>query len=179
MRDIPGTLYITKSNGYYQVTKHSKGKTTHYYNTNNLKDALKVRDELIENGWKKRKRNRKVKHTTLIKGIFKYNNYYAVRHKEKVYAYCKTFIGAVCTQRYYEHNGWKKEWREYGRYGKYITKNGNRYVIQKCNDGELEFINSFTSLEEAQKERDLLVKYDWDYGLLVECEGVNDDQDKM
>ena len=53
---------------------------------------------------------------------------------------------------------------------KYISKYKNRYVIQKFKDYELVVRISFTNLEDAVKERDLLMECGWDENLLMELD---------
>ena len=47
--------YITRNGKQFQVKKKTRGKTTHYGNYNTLEEAIRVRDFLLENNWKKSK----------------------------------------------------------------------------------------------------------------------------
>ena len=52
---------------------------------------------------------------------------------------------------------------------KYIKKTRNgRYTINKRINGKMTHFNTFTNLIDAINERDLLIKYNWDYDLLCE-----------
>lgn len=51
---------------------------------------------------------------------------------------------------------------------KYIYKSHDTYQIHKILDGSIYHFGTFNSLDEAKKERDLLIKCNWDYDLLVE-----------
>lgn len=47
--------YITRNGKQFQVKKKTRGKTTHYGNYTTLEEAIRVRDFLLENDWKKSK----------------------------------------------------------------------------------------------------------------------------
>lgn len=46
----------------------------------------------------------------------------------------------------------------------------NKYIIQKSINGKITKFGTFNTLEEATHERDLLIKYNWNYDLLTNCE---------
>lgn len=47
-----GEKYISKTkSGKYSIRKHINGKMRYFGNYDNINDAIKVRDYLIENGW--------------------------------------------------------------------------------------------------------------------------------
>lgn len=54
---------------------------------------------------------------------------------------------------------------------KYIEKIRGKYHIHRINNdtGKLEHYGTFNTLEDAQKERDLLVSCNWDWNLI--CDG--------
>ena len=55
---------------------------------------------------------------------------------------------------------------------KYIEKVHGKYVIHRINNdtGKIEHYGTFNTLEEAQAERDLYVRCNWDWDLIVEQE---------
>ena len=62
---------------------------------------------------------------------------------------------------------------------RYICKitNGKKmkYSIQRLSQGCAGYFGSFETLEEAQKERDLLEQFDWDYDAI--CESIDETLD--
>ena len=55
---------------------------------------------------------------------------------------------------------------------KYIEKVHGKYLIHRINNdtGKIEHYGTFSTLEEAQAERDLYVRCNWDWDLIVEQE---------
>jgi len=53
---------------------------------------------------------------------------------------------------------------------KYISKSRDRYVVQKCEGNDVKVRCSFTNLEDALLERDLLIECNWDEERLWELD---------
>lgn len=52
---------------------------------------------------------------------------------------------------------------------KYIQKQGeNKFIIIKCIDGQRTSFGVFNRIEDARNERDICVKCNWDFDLIVE-----------
>lgn len=67
----------------------------------------------------------------------------------------------------YEEGILKDLTRKAGRHpsgeNRYIRKSGRGYNIQKMINGSMESFGTFSSLDDARNERDLLESIDWDY----------------
>jgi len=72
--------------------------------------------------------------------------------------YATTLISALMKLDWCKAHNWEKYPQEYS----YIIKNGDSYSIRKWNGTKLEYCGTFKTLKEAQKEVELLKKYDWD-----------------
>ena len=93
-----------------------------------------------------------------------------VNGETKGFGFGNTLIEALMVRDWCEANNWKKRYSRPSLTGeRYIRKLHGRYCIQKWVNGKCEHFGSFKSLEDAIKERDLLIKYDWDLELLCEC----------
>ena len=89
------------------------------------------------------------------------------KHSKKVLGTGKTLIEALMMRDWCEANGWVSfvgKW-------KYIQqKTPNSFQVYKDFPDGRKCFGHFRSLESAQKERDLLIKYNWDWDLMVELE---------
>jgi len=75
----------------------------------------------------------------------------------------RTLIEALMIRDWCIMNNWEKKYPMPHSTGeKYIRRFRGYFYIQKVLNGKLEHFGSFKTLEEAIKERDLLVKYNWD-----------------
>lgn len=77
---------------------------------------------------------------------------------------------AMLLRDYFENKGWEdclNERLEHGNKPKYISGNPKRgYEVRKIIDGECNHFGLFHDLKEAEKERDLCKKANWDYETL-------------
>ena len=48
----PDMKYIRKRNGLYYIQKHINGELKHFKGSKSLKEAVEIRDKLIENNWR-------------------------------------------------------------------------------------------------------------------------------
>ena len=171
-------LVITNGKPYYHIKKRVDGKQTFYGSFKTLEEAKERKKFLLEQDWDlKYAKKQKKKHVN-EKYITFNNPYYIVQKyingKSKTYGHYKTLDEAVKVRDYYISVDWKKEFRKYNtrKETRYITLRNGKYIVQKWIDGKLSDFGAFNRLEEAQEERDLLVKYDWDYTAMVESEGT-------
>lgn len=79
----------------------------------------------------------------------------------------KTLIEALMKRDILESNNWPIPSVTYNHI--YKTPYG-KYHIKKCIDGKNKHFGSFNSYENAQKEVELLKKYNWDLQTVVELE---------
>lgn len=82
--------------------------------------------------------------------------------KVKVLGVGRTLIEALMKRDWCKANNWSK----YTGGLTYIQKQKNHYVICKSN----KYYGSFKTLSACMQERDCLVKYNWDFDLMVELE---------
>ena len=66
-----------------------------------------------------------------------------------------------------EKMGWPYTRKYTMKYPKYICRNGNKFQIHKMLDGKIESFGTFSNIDDAIKERDLLINADWDYENLL------------
>ena len=94
----------------------------------------------------------------------------------RFYGQGRTLIEALMIRDY----GIANDWKPFPTYNSktqepYIHVNRKSYSIVKQINGKLEYFGTFDKLEDAIKERDLLIACDWDWERLCECvdeEGV-------
>lgn len=81
----------------------------------------------------------------------------------------KTLIEALMVRDYCTANNWeKKPFRHTSTDEKHICKSDGGFRVQKTRNGKTEYYGFFNCLEDAVKERDLLIKYDWDLETLCD-----------
>ena len=80
----------------------------------------------------------------------------------KHFGMCRTLIGVLMMRDWCQANDWQQPYpKKRSTEWKYIHKFNGKYKIQKVIDGKIEYFGSFNTLEDALKERDLLIKYNW------------------
>ena len=86
------------------------------------------------------------------------------RNRRKHLGTGRTLIEALMMRDWCREHGWSK----FISPTRYIQRDENHWKVYKdLPEGRVHF-GSFPSLELAQRERDLLIKCDWDWDLLVE-----------
>ena len=183
-----GEKYILyfKDRNNFRVVKRIDGKN-HYFGTyDNIGDAIICRDYYQKHNW-----NINLKKQNNLNNY----NYYHYDKTNESYRVHKTINGIYYnygsykneTDAYFIVEGLKKaEWNINNLTGKYKefweahnkgTITGEKYIylndsgsysIQKHINGEYIYFNTFTTLEQAIQERDLLIKYGWDMELVCE-----------
>ena len=96
--------------------------------------------------------------------------------KRKYYAHCKTLIQALMIRDYGIANNWKPfpKIHTSKTHEKYIHKRHRGYCIIKQIEGRLIYFGIYDKLEDAIAERDLLIKYNWDWDKICECTDEGD-----
>lgn len=87
-----------------------------------------------------------------------------------------TLEEAIYYRDYFQENGWEDSIEERDKYNthqpSYIRQNEYGYYIQKNINGVTTYFGGFRSYEAAVAEVEALKRYDWDYDLLIESEGI-------
>ncbi len=171
MKDIPGTEYIHlhKKTGLYQITRRVNRVLKSYGYGKTLIIALMKRDWVIHNNWTPYPRVTK----TNEKYIQIKDNHYKVmkriKGRYKTYGSFETLEEAIKYRDFIISKGWSSNYK-YKNPMRYIYLNSRKtgYIISKYVNGEQICFGSFKTLEDAQKERDLLEKCEWDFDKLCE-----------
>ena len=175
--------YIIFVNNYYRVNKYLNGKRKNFGSFENIENACRLRDLLIENDWHESNipkkyfsdhSNSKGKHGKYISFI---NNYYRVNKKIngklKFFGSFKDKNNAIVLRDLLVENGWVESGipNEYfsdysksneGKHGKYIILANGYFKVNKQIDGKNKVFGSFADVENAHRLRDLLIENDWD-----------------
>lgn len=173
MRNIPGTKYVSKrKDGFYTLSITRKGKTKHLGCSKSLISILMMRDWCKANNWEPFCKPNKYIYHDAKWGSYKVQKKVFVDGKliHKYYGSFKDLNQA----REYRDLCISKNWDESllicnnplaNNPLKYIhrTRSG-KYAITKNNG----WYGVYSNLIDAINERDLLIKYDWDYDLICE-----------
>lgn len=92
------------------------------------------------------------------------------------YAHCKTLIQALMIRDYGVANNWKPFPKSHTSetHEPYIHKRKRGYCIIKQINGKLTYFGIYDKIEDAIAERDLLIKYNWDWDNVCECSEEGD-----
>lgn len=163
--------YSRRPDGSFPIQKRICGKFL-YFGTYRTEEEVKNRVEFLK------KKNWNVKY--MVKQSPKY--YYKVYNDK--YQVCKKinnrmyYFGVYDTEEeaknmvaFLKQHDWDLKYAHIRNPKmKYILKVGDKYQIHRINDdGKIEHYGTFNTLEDAQKERDLLVSCNWDWDLI--CDG--------
>lgn len=174
---------IYKIGNKYSIRRGKNRKIYHYGSYNTLNEARKKRDYYEDRGWlledsktirniQHKKRITYINKRTTKTGESRYRIYKKLSkgHQEYFGTY-KTRAEAEKAVQYFKAHGWNKKDVHYTRKRdgdplQYISKvklrNGlDCYKIQRGRNGTTETYGTFHTLEDAIKERDLLVQCEW------------------
>lgn len=164
--------YSRKSNGTFVILKRI-GDEKLYFGSYSTEEEAQERVEFLK------RENWDVKYAPKNKKrdyIYFNGSSYYVKKNNKYYGSYNTRGEAKEAVGFFEAHNWDRKYVEYKKYGthsinRYITRNkcGN-YFIQKYIDGKTQSFGTYKSLEEAKQERDLCIKCNWDWDLIVEQE---------
>lgn len=104
-----------------------------------------------------------------------YEIYRNVPGSTKYYGRGRTLIEALMKRDMIIANGWKPMYLPNTTGERYIYPNGEQFIIIKYINGKGMSYGTFDTLEEAVKERDLLIKYNWDLELVCEFADKNEE----
>ena len=179
-------VYQVKPN-WFTVRKYLNGESVYFGGFTKLKDALRHRDYCVKHGWTldcvKSKRdddNRYISQLPSGKYVIYKNLRVDNAHKTIYFGVFETLSEAKNYRDYCIEHGWdiKLCKRRYSSQGlpKYITRQHDGFIVQKMNYRTGEgYSQRFKTLEDAVRERDLLIRCNWDEDELIgldECEGT-------
>ena len=177
MRDIPGTKYITYYKNWYIINKRINGKYTYFGRRSSLSEAIEFRDKCIMDGWKIPTKKIHFRDPKLRYIQRTPCGHYNILRKNIYYGMKESLEEAIEFRDFLEEHDWdinlKQKQLKIGteNKNKYVYKTAwGRYAIIKNIQGKLHYFGAFTTLEAANRERDLLEKYEWDEELLLEID---------
>lgn len=157
----------------YEINKYHNGKMVYYGKFNTLKEARKVRDWLIKNNWEWIVPDEDYHKFDFIYHYF--NGSFRICRNNHHYGIYDSLTEALNAKKVFEANNWGWE-PAYDMDKRYIrlTPAGNYIIVKKFN-GCPQYFGTFNCLEDAIKERDLLMENNWNYDNL---ESINE-SDKL
>ena len=170
MRGIPETQNISKHKQGYTLEKTINGKRKYFGYARTLIEALMLRDILNATNWEKSisKLNpyRNIHHTS--KGYYMITR--KINGKTRYYGHFLTIEEAIAYRDLLDKKGWSSNNR-YCRNpnaGIHLNKCGS-YEVFHHHNGKNEYYGCYKTLEEARTVKELCVKYNGDWDLMVEC----------
>lgn len=154
---------IEEIDGKFTVFKYIMGEKITFGEYDTLEKAKIIKNNLISNAWESfefydrgaygkyiRKSGDKFVVTRTYKG------------KKYTFGYFRTLDEAMEVREHLIETNWGDlNINHEMRLGKYITFNGFYYVIQRVIDGDVISFGFFEELEDARKQRDLLIQDNW------------------
>ena len=95
-----------------------------------------------------------------------------IKGKPHYYGTYETLEEAIIAKERLIKQNWIKEPNPMRYIGKITNGKKMKYYIQRLSKGCEGYFGSFETLEEAQKERDLLEQFDWDWEAI--CESIDE-----
>ena len=173
--------YIYKQHEKFVVRRVISGEFVDFGTFDSLDEAKKARDDLVFNNWGKYNipRNRGYgKYITKLKDKFKVQR--VINGEMISFGYYDTLEDATKARDKFESENWQNI-PEQKRKNRYIHKTSRGYVIYKRIGGELKHFGTFRTLEEANKEKEILISNNWqlnkrkldstNYGRNIEFDG--------
>ena len=158
--------FISEIKGKYNVHRTIKGKDIDFGTFDTLEEAIAHRNKLEDDGWpvpivRSTNSEDSIEHIKKSSDN-QYIVFKVINNKEKTFGPYNSLNEAKIAKRNLLSNGWESD-LEFSRakYGKYIRKDGNNFKITKQINGEFHYFGSYSSLEEAIKNRDELVDNNW------------------
>ena len=178
MKNIPGTKHVCKDKTGFSVYKWINGKQKHLGHAKTLIMALMIRDWCIANNWKPYPGNmmkyiyqdKRTGHYQIIKQFSKNGK----RIYSRYYGSFKTLEEAQEYRDLCVEKDWDEQLMPCNNPTvinplKYIQKTpAGNYRIGKWENGKSVHYGTYLTLFDAIQERDLLIKYNWNYDLLCE-----------
>lgn len=157
--------YIFKENDKFVIKREFNGKLINFGSFDNLEDAVYYRDELKYDGWPIPK---EATDSPIIEDNIEKisdNEYIVFRilnNKKDVYGPYVSLAAAKKAKYNLTFSGWESDLDYAGsKYGKYISKMSNKYVVRRIISGKYVEFGSFDNLKDAWKFRDELILNNW------------------
>lgn len=162
--------YIFQEGDKFVIKRDIGGKLINFGSFNTLDEAIKYRDELDFDGWPIPKENpdpsiieeniEKISEGEYI--VFRF-----IGNEKEVYGPYNSLKTAQKAKYNLKFSGWESDLDHVGsKYGRYIYKQHEKFVVRRVISGEFVDFGTFNSLEEARKVRDDLVLNNWgDYNI--------------
>ena len=177
--------YISLINNYYKVSKTINGKLKFFGSFKDKKNAIVLRDLLVENGWvesgipkeffsdySSSNKNKHGKYIIFANGYFKVNK--QIDGKNKVFGSFENVDNARRLRDLLITNDWDKSnipreflndhtnTKKELQFGKYIKFDYNYFRVENTINGEKRNFGSFKHGQNACRLRDLLIENYWD-----------------
>ena len=159
---------IYKEGNLFVIKKEIEGKMITFGSFNTLEEAIAERDELEEYGWPYLPEEPEEKPIEEDYGQYiskrdgKFVVSRAIRGKEKIFGSFDTLDEAKEYKYKLIENAWDiSKFKFKSKYGKFIHKKDNRYYISRTIFGEVKYIGSYLTLEEALDAREKLIDDNW------------------
>lgn len=155
---------IYQEGNVFIIKKEINGNWIDFGNFNDIDEAIARRDELEEYGWPcttEEKSIKKIeKHIYQEEGRFLVYN--IIDNKEIIFGSFDNFKKAKSFKRKLLEYSWNVNFAsKLSEYGKYVLKEGNKFVIRKSVDGVPKRYGVFKNLDEALVVRDSLIENNW------------------
>jgi len=168
--------YILKDNkrNRFQVKRTYKGVPHSFGFFKTLDEAIKCREDLVSKNWGDL-------NITLQMRPGKYISYNGIMYTVQkmidgsinVYGFFNNLEDAIEKRDWLVANNWSKlEVPDDSR--RHIHKKGDKYLVYKRLHDDIEYFGTFSSLEEAKKERNRLIENDWNIDGESNIEKISD-----
>lgn len=160
---------IYKEGNLFVIKKEIEGKMITFGSFDTLEEAIVERDELEEYGWPYLPDEPEEKPTEEEYGQYiskrdgKFVVSRVIRGKEKIFGEFYSLDLAKDYKYKLIENAWDESFRtkNIGPYGKFISKEGKRFVITRTIKGKVTRFGSYSTLDEAINAREKLIDDNW------------------
>lgn len=156
--------------GGYRIIKWGNGRVRYYGKSHYYPEAVKIRDYLVRNNWKKPVLHKRcVSPNKYLQRMS--NGRYQIKYNHTYYGTYDTYKEAVQKRNQLIEHNWDKTLitleRGKDNPDRYITKTkSNSYALVKMVDGEHVHFGTYASLSDAREDRDFWESINWDFDLL-------------
>lgn len=155
--------YIQKSHNKFVVVRVYNGVYHNFGYFDSFEEALECRENLVATNWGDLNIAHKMRYGKYIayNGIMYTVSKTLDNGSLNIFGFFDTLEGAVKQRDWLVENNWSRlEVPDDSK--KYIHKNGDKFLIYKKIDDELEYFGTYSSFEEAKYMRNKLIENDWD-----------------
>ena len=157
--------YIFKEDNQFVIKRELNGKVINFGSFDSLEEAINYRDELEFDGWPiPREENDSPNVEDNIEKIndSEYIVFRIIKGKKDVYGPYDSLTSARKAKYNLKATGWESDLDYAGsKYGKYISKMSNKFVVRRIISGKYVEFGSFDNLEDARNHRDELILDNW------------------